>query len=238
VRRTLTAAAAVAAAGLLGACAALPQGDHRWVQNSKEGMFVRIPREWRTYTINPYDVNTERPAPLRRATARWSMVLDSSPAASKAKNKTLAGDENKKSSIKALRSTFPRHLIAEMSVQPMTSDWTTGDPDPTLREAVSIGFLGNGAVNGDPVKDFMGGDPNYEVVSYKEVARKDGLWGADLRINFQVEPFKWVTVDQHILINRSRTKMYRLLVKCESSCFKRNYGEAKRLASTWTVKQT
>lgn len=239
---------------MLAGCSALPQGDHRWISNSKEGVYTRIPTAWRTYTVNPFEINTDRPTPLQRSPSSWTLIFDSSPRTSKAKNRTVNRDEEKKSSIKRLNQTFPAHLIGEMSVQPLPSDWETGNSDPTYREGVSITDLRNsafnelaaadrealyvGLVSGDVVKSFMAGDPSYEVVTYKEIANtKTGLRGIHLRMNWQVEPFKWTTVDEQILLDRATKKVYRLVIKCEASCFKRNYREAKRIASNWTVKK-
>ena len=248
-------AAGGVAVAVLASCSALPQGDHRWISNTKEGVYTRIPTEWRTYTVNPYELNTERPTPIKRSPSRWTLIFDSAPKSSKKTNKTLNRDEEKKASIKRLNQTFPSHLIGEMSVQPLPSDWTIGNSDPSTREAININTLRNMAFNElspvdldaiftglgqtpDVVKAFMAGDPNYEVITYKEITdQKTGLRGLHVRMNWQVEPFKWTTVDEQILLDRASRKMYRLVLKCEASCFKRNYREAKRIASNWTVKK-
>jgi hypothetical protein len=256
IGRRASSIAAGAVVAVLGAgCSALPQGDHRWISNTKEGVYTRIPNDWRTYTVNPYELNTVRPTPLPRSPSRWTLIFDSAPESSKKANKTLKRDEEKKASIKRLNETFPTHLIGEMSVQPLPSDWETGNPDPSTREGLSIDRLRNMAFNElspddleaiytglgqtpDVVKAFMAGDPNYEVITYKEIAdKKTGLRGLHVRMNWQVEPFKWTTVDEQILLDRASRKMYRLVLKCEASCFKRNYREAKRIASNWTVKK-
>lgn len=254
--RATRVARTMAVVGLLASCSALPQGDHRWISNSKEGIYTRIPTAWRTYSVNPFELNTERPAPLPRTPPRWTLIFDSAPLSSKAKNKVVARDEEKKASIQRLQKTFPDHLIGEMSVSPISSDWQVGNSNPSTREALSINRLRNMAFNelspddasslysalqtessDDVVKAFLAGDPDIEVVTYSEVAKKNGLHGLHVRMNRQIEPYKWTTVDEQVLLDRSERKMYRLLIKCESTCFKRNYSEAKRIASNWTVKK-
>ena len=216
----------------LGACNIAPQGDRRWVSNSKERMFTRIPKAWKTFVIDPYKVDLSRPKPLKRNTSRWSLILDS------------ASSANLKGSRARLLQNLPKSMIGEMSIRPLPSDWETGDPG-TIRESVSPSYLREfsfnetpaGKVLGDPVKQFLAGEPTVEVILNQEVAKKDGLHGSHLRLNYKVNKDQWVTIDQQILVDRATKKMYRLVLKCESSCFKRSYNEAKRISASWTVKK-
>lgn len=216
----------------LGACNVAPQSDQRWVSNSKERMFTRIPKSWKTFVIDPYKVDLTRPKGLKRSTSRWSLILDSQRSA------------NLKGSRARLDENLPKTLVGEMSVRPLPSDWATGDPS-TSREGVSVSSLRAFAFNetkagasvGDPVKQFLDGTPSIEMIVNQEPARKDGLRGSHIRFNYEVRPNSWVTIDQQVLVDRTTSKIYRLVLKCESTCFKRSYNEAKRISASWTVKK-
>ncbi len=224
-------AAALITTSLAG-CSFVPAGDKRWVSNSQERMFARIPKTWQTFTTDPYKVDSERPKPLQRSTSRWSLVFDSAKGATEA------------SSEKHLTSSLPRNLVGEMSVTPLSADWETGDTRAT-RELASVSRLRNYIafetdglpIDTDPVKDFLDGSPSVEVVSYEEIAKKNGLRGIRLRANFKVDGDNWITIEQRALVDRDTRKLYRLVMKCESSCFKRNYSEVKRISNSWTIKK-
>ena len=197
-------------------------------------MFTRIPKAWSTFTIDPYKTDTVRPTAAKRNTARWAMVLDSLPKTTESAAKKL------------LAQDLPNRLIGEMSVQPVAADWKIGD-SRTTREDASISLLRQFIAAestklqafGDPVKAFLDGNPDAEVISYSEFSSaKTGLRGLHLRMNFKLDTNDhWVTIDQRILVDRSTDKLYRLVLKCESSCFKQNYALAKRISDSWTVRK-
>lgn len=195
-------------------------------------MFARIPKSWGTFTNNPYKLDSERPQPMERTTARWSLIFDS------AKGATA------ESSKRHLTSNLPRNLVGEMSVTPLSGDWETGDTRAT-RELASVSRLRNFIafetdglpIESDPVKDFLDGSPAVEVISYDEISKENGLRGIRLRANFQIDEDNWVTIEQRALVDRDTRKLYRLVLKCESSCFKKNYEEIKRISNSWTIKK-
>lgn len=231
MRVRLAAAMLVATCGLVG-CSIAPQSDRRWVSNSQERMFTRIPKAWKTFEINPYQIDRTRLTPLPRNTSRWSLIIDSAP------KPTLT------TSRAHLAQAIPTHLVAEMSVQPLPSDWATG-ASQTLRESVSPSLLRQFSLIEtvsnekifDPVKDFLDGKPEVEVVVNTELAKKNGLRGSHLRFNYEIAPNKWITIDQNILVDRATSKLYRLVMKCSSACFKRDYNEVKRISQSWTVRK-
>ena len=214
----------------LSGCSLAPQGDRRWVSNSQERMFTRIPKSWKTFEIDPYQVDSVRPTPQDRSTSRWSLIMDSAPKVSLA------------SSRANLNNPLPAHLVAEMSVQPLPSDWEVGSSG-TLREDLSpsalrqFSLIESASNLIDPVKAFLDGEPSVEVILNEEVAKKNGLRGSHLRFNYAAQKGKWVTIDHWILLDRGTKKLYRLIIKCESTCFKREYNEAKRISESWTVKK-
>lgn len=222
----------VAAACGLGACSIAPQSDRRWVSNTQERMFTRIPKAWKTFEVNPYRVDRDRLTPLARNTSRWALIMDSAPTASLVKSR------------EHLAAALPAHLVAEMSVQPLPGDWSTGDPG-TLRESVSPSLLRQFSLIEtvpddqifDPVKNFLAGEPGVEVILNTELSKANGLRGSHLRYNYEVQPNKWVTIDQNILVDRTTSKVYRLVMKCSSPCFKRDYNEVKRISESWTVRK-
>lgn len=222
-RAALAALAALAVVAPLAGCSTA--SSDRWLKNSQERMYVRVPKAWSTFTVDPYAQDRGRPAARKRNTARWSVTFDSAP----------------KPTAKNLRLRYPAHPVGEMSVLPLNKDTATGGDE--LREYVSITQLRSIALDEttsntfDPVKQYLQGDPTVEVIRYDEIARKDGMHGVALRFNYRPDGGRWVTIDQRILVDRTASKLYRLVLKCESSCYKRDYAQLRRIADSWTVRK-
>ena len=222
----VVAAAALAAIGL-GACSTETTDSVNWVTNPQEKTYVEVPKSFKRFTVDPYRVNrfdaeAERVAGLKRSPNGWSVVFDSA----------------KKPEVAHFDDPRPSALVGNVSVYRLQDDWTRG---PNFRDGINAAMLrsypigSSGAV--DPIAAFNDGDPDIEIVAYREVAENNGIRGAHIRFNQQIGPSQWVTIDQQAFTNRETNKLYILTLKCSSTCFKAAYATAKKISSSFTVQK-
>jgi hypothetical protein len=249
------------AATTLAACGTQP--DTKWIRNSSEGLFTKIPAEWKTYRIDPYAVDTVRLKPTKRTPPRWELLFDSTPNVKKAKAR------------QNLESDLPRRLVGELSVQSLPlpnrfgqfglrerlslsamrrfatfefADSPPVDPESTDEENVEAN-TGTNEITAieelfDPVDQFTEqGNPSIELLINEEYPADRKFPGAPqmrgnrIRFNWEVYDDRWVTIDQTILHDPKTTKIYRLVLKCEASCFKKNAKLASEISNSFTLKK-
>lgn len=248
----------LALASTLSACAETK--DTSWIRNSSEGLFTKIPKEWKTYKVDPYAVETVRLTPTKRSPGRWQMLFDSSPGVTKAKAR------------QHLEADLPKELVGELSVQ--TAPLPDRFGQRSLREELSISLMRRFATNEfraapqpdpadaelveansgtneltsdelglDPVEEFTSGNPSFELLvneEYPATHKFPGatqMRGARIRFNWEIYDDRWVTVDQTIVHDPKTNKIYRLVLKCEASCFKKNAKLASEISRSFTLKK-
>jgi hypothetical protein len=254
-----TALAAATSLSVLAGCASTT--ETKWIRNSSEGLFTKIPSEWKTYRIDPYAVETVRLKSAKRTPNRWELLFDSAANVKKAKAR------------QHLEADLPKQLVGAMQ------SWTLPLPDrfgdSGIREALSIEFMrqisstefkgapppdpastdlenvetNTGANDltagpaGDPVVEFNQGNPSIELLTYEEFPNMKKFPGAPnmrgvrIRYNWEIYDDRWVTVDQTILHDPKANKMYRLVLKCEAACFKKNVRLASEISNSFTLKK-
>jgi hypothetical protein len=235
--------------------------ETKWIRNSSEGLFTKIPSEWKTYRIDPYAVETVRLKPAKRKPNYWELLFDSAPNVKKAKARQHLEADLPKQLVGSLQSwTLPlpdrfgdRGLRTRASIELMrkfASFEFKGSPPPDPASTDLENVETNTGTNeltagpiGDPVAAFDDGDPSVELLIYDEYPSMKKFRGAPnmtgLRIRFNVEIFddRWVTVDQTILHDPKTNKIYRLVLKCEAACFKKNVKLASEISNSFTLKK-
>jgi hypothetical protein len=259
VRVGASVVALLSSVSALAGCAST--AETKWIRNSSEGLFTKIPKTWKTYRIDPYAVETVRLKPLKRSPDYWELLFDSAPNVKKAKAR------------QHLEADLPRQLVGTLQ------SWTLPLPDrfgdtglrtrlsvTLLRQFSSFEFddapppdpastdLENVETNtgtnelapgpaGDPVEEFRNGNPSIELLLYEEypaIKKFPGapnMRGLRVRYNWEIYDDRWVTVDQTILHDPKTNKMYRLVLKCEASCFKKNAKLASEISNSFTLKK-
>jgi hypothetical protein len=245
----------------LSGCATQP--ETKWIRNSAEGLFTKIPAEWKTFRIDPYAVDTVRLKPEKRDPGRWELLFDSAPNVKKA------------AARQHLESDLPRQLVGELSVQTLPlpdrfgafglrerlslsvmrrfatfefNDSPPPDPDGADEENIEANSGTNEIAvieeSFDPVDQFTEqGNPSVELLINEEypATRKfpgaPQMRGSRVRFNWEVYDDRWVTIDQTILHDPKTDKIYRLVLKCEAACFKKNAKLASEISSSFTLKK-
>jgi hypothetical protein len=210
--------------------------DDGYISNPQEEVFVKVPKEWKQFTINPLNEfgdsrDNARLSALPRSTNGWSRMADGSATPSERNSEKISPDDP----------------VVVLSVLPLPTDWQTQGTE--ARDGISLSVLrslgaseiGAGA---DPIEAFKGGDPTYEVVSYSDQFLADArVWGGHLRMNYRYETDpedatldKWATVDYWGLVDVMESKLYRLTVKCSASCFVANRAQLDQISSSFRIK--
>jgi hypothetical protein len=200
LRRTVVLLVATAA---LAACGA---NDYRYVNNSSEGAFFKVPSDWKLYRVKPEEVTDRLTTP--RSASPWHVVFDSagSPAVEHA-------DE--------VRPEAPvgQALIFEID---------GADGDQLSPADLRAAFLGT-----DPVQ---AASSDVEVVDFQQLTTKSGLRGSRVVFNQQTADGQWVTTDHSSYINAAGTKVYVFEVKGDAAAFKADADQIRQIVDSWQVK--
>jgi hypothetical protein len=188
---------------LLAACGS---NDYRYVNNSSEGTFFKVPSDWKLYRVKPEDVS-DRPAAPQGASP-WHVVFDSSGAPA-----VEHADEER-----------PDVPVGQALIFEIAAD----QGDQLSPADLRVAFLGD-----DPL-DSTASD--VEVVSFEPLTTKSGLRGSHVVFNHQTTDGQWVTTDHSSLINAAGTKVYVFEVKADSKAFKADAEQIQQIVDSWQVK--
>jgi hypothetical protein len=186
--------------------------DYRYVNNSQEGTFFRLPAHVDVFRIRS-EQPTDRPVPLDLGgTDPWNVVFDASP----------------EPTPDHLDDPAPSELVGQASVVPLSIEQSEG---------VSVKSLRSFAAGGDdPLDQAQSGD-GIEIVAFESINTDGGLSGSRVVYNREVAEGVWTTFDQSSLLDISGRKAYFFEVKCESSCFKDNRQQISQIVDSWQVRK-
>lgn len=202
-----TAGVVAAAAMILSACAG---SEYRYVKDSSEGAYFKVPRSWKVYDADDIiAASGNQLSAAQRSTLRFMVAFDGDPTPSLehdlqtatrpfglARVRQLAPDERQKYSLIALRNEIvPIDQILE-------------------EEAAEIELLA---------------DP-------KEITTKDGFAGTRLIYRVTTGDGSF-TVDQTGLMDAATRRVYFFIIGCESRCFDQHRRTITEIADSWTVKE-
>lgn len=206
--RPLLLASALAALAL---AAAGCSSDYRYVNNSAEQTFFRLPAGVEVFRIRT-EQPTDRPAPLDlSSTDTWNVIFDGAAEASPDHFDDAA----------------PADIVGQASIIPVGAETSEGLSVKQARAALAGGS--------DPIEAAQSGDAGVEIVSFETIS--DGARnGSRVVFNQEVEDGVWTTFDQTSLIDVAARKVYFFEVKCESSCFKDNRDQISQIVDSWQVR--
>jgi hypothetical protein len=192
-------------AGLLAACGG---SDYRYVNNSSDNVFFKVPKDYELFRIQDADPEGRPAPPAGQGQQPWHVVFDSSPEPSEAN----ADDSN------------PDHVVGQALVIPLNADQGDQLSSKDLRSF----FLGS-----DPL-DLAETDPNVEIVAFEPISF-DGFRGSRVLLNYK-QGDKWTTYDQTSFLDASASRAYLFDVRCESTCFEDNRDAIRQIVNSWQVR--
>ncbi|HUP71189.1 MAG TPA: hypothetical protein VM142_15455 [Acidimicrobiales bacterium] len=203
------AASAMAAALALAACGS---SDYRYVKNSSQGTFFRVPNDWKIFDENQVlqnsDDSEEAKASFKEAS--WSVGFDASPKPS-VKNVLSAG--NHPTGLVQVRSLTPteRDTFSQSSLRALLLPF-----DPLSAEAAQTGDV--------------------EILGTREVDR-DGLHGSEFLLNLRTKEGGMIKWRQIALVDRRVSRAHVLAITCNLDCYQEHEGVIEKVMSSWTVKE-
>lgn len=206
-RRALVITAAAGAALGLSACAS----DYRYVNNTQEGTFFRVPASMEVFRIRTKQPE-DRLAPVTALGANegWSIVFD---------------DHDDPSPDHAA-DPAPEAIVGQAEIIPIDS--STSD-SLSVKQARAV------LAGGDDPLDAT--DASTEVVSFTTLNKPGGLTGSRVVFNREVRDGVWTTYDQSSLVDVAGHKVYFFEVKCESACFKAQRQQISQIVDSWQVRK-
>jgi hypothetical protein len=195
----------LAAALLLAACGG---SDYRYVSNSSDKVFFKIPKDYELYRIETAEPEGRPSAAAVQGADPWHVVFDSAPEPSETHADASA----------------PSHVVGQALVIPLSG--VQGD-QLSSKDLRSF-FLGS-----DPL-DLAETDPDVEIVSFEPIA-EDGYRGSRVVLNLK-EGDAWTTYDQTSFLDASASRAYLFDVRCESSCFEDNRDAIRQIVDSWQVR--
>lgn len=207
-RAVLAGLSVVAALGLAGC------GDngYEYVANDDAGLYFRVPDDWAVLEVDTTD--TGRPTAIGDPIEAWTRLLDDSP------------------------TPGPANFAAAVPAYPVGVAIVEAVPDQATRDTLDYATL-RGLANGgtDPYEQSFTEGSNVQLVDLYDVTESDSVRGQRVIFTVAGEDGSFVTYDQTALVNNITTEIYRLLLKCESTCYERNRGEIDDIVDSWTVEQ-
>lgn len=203
----------------LSACG-LTNDGYTYVSNQKERAFFKLPDDWKQFRIKAA-TTTDRPTPIERGVP-WKVVFDGS----------------SKPKIANFDLSHPTKPVGAAEVVTLSSQGQEQMNDEMLRSWALDGIT-DGTV--DPVDLWRNGDDRVEVVSYTRFANKGGVWGSKIVVNVKVgtgngDALDWVTIAQKAYVDRANAKVFRLRLKCKSTCYKTDRRQLDQVLDSLAVR--
>ena len=209
---------AVAAAILLAACGG---SQYRYVSNTTENLYLKVPKDWKQYKLTDTDKDG-RPTSMPEGALRiWHYAYDAA-AGSTADN---------------LKSDSPEQPVTDVQVWAL-SDGT--NDQMSLSKVRSIAFGGF-----DPLLLDPGTPPKWEVVDFDgksdlRLTFPKGVTGTRMAVNVPNadDPSKFHTVDAATLVDPTNKRFYILRTLCSAQCYLDNRKVIDTVADSWTVNRS
>jgi len=207
-RLQLTIVFGVVAAVALAACGT----DYHYVKNSDEGVYLKVPNDWKLYDEEQYFRATlEKPSPAQLRDLReheWAAAFDSDPNPSP-------------SNLNALDSRHP-HGFARIH-----------DIGIDEHDTFSLQSARNLVAPVDELIDAGAA----QVLDADEFSLDGGFRGSHIVVNLGLEKGGYTTLDQTVVVDADTTKLYILALGCSDTCYEHNKDEIKSLVDSWTVRE-
>jgi hypothetical protein len=197
----------VAGVSVLAACG---EPDNRYVKNSSDGLYLRIPGSWATYDeddwIEAQDEVTDSQAEAFKA-ATWLMAFDAAP----------------DPSIDNVVAFVTEHPTGVAQIQQVS---------PQQRDELSLKSLRNTLY---PIDDLLEQD-QASVDSYEELDLDDGFRGSRMIARLRAEDGEEVVVDQAAAVDADTTKIYIVALSCSADCYADNEGTIDDVLDSLTLR--
>jgi hypothetical protein len=219
VKRALHAgAAAIAAVALAGGCAA---PEFTYVKNSGQKTYFKVPHDWHAIGTRSLDdvlsgTNPDSATTKLRQQLWWSVAYDAS------------------------ADPTPDHLLTnEVTNQPIVYA-RVAQLTESQQNAVSLDMLRNAflPVTDDAREAAAATIPltGFELVHDEVLTPSSGLHGVRVIYDYELADGVLHTFDQTALVNNDGSKVYLLIIRCSTTCYRERSSELDTIAKSFTVR--
>lgn len=201
-------------------CSATNDG-YTYVKNSKENLFFKLPDAWGRFPVKAEAV-VDRPKPMKGMSTRWAVEFDGSKKPTKAHVSELFTDSPVGYGEAYALSTTGQDQINEKTMRSLViSELVTEMTDPF---------------------DLIDQAPDrIEVVDYKRIRNRSGVWGHKIIVNVKIDPdqsgnLRWLTIGQKVYLDRNAQTLRRLVVRCSASCYRNNRSSMDAVLNSFSFR--
>jgi hypothetical protein len=216
-------AAAIGVAVVVGGCA---PPEFTYVKNSGQKTYFKVPHEWHQTTTNSLDdlltgTNPDSAMSQARQQSWWSVAYDAAadPAADHLISQSATDEPIVYARISPLSDSQRNAVSLDMlrnAFLPVTSDARTAADQ-------NAGTGGTGLTG-------------FELVDDEVLTPTGGLHGVRVVYDYELGGGVLHTFDQTALVNNDGSKLYLLIIRCSTSCYKARAGELDTIAKSFTVR--
>ncbi len=219
VRRRVFLTLAIGA--LVGTSCSVTNDGYTFVKNSRENLFFKLPDEWKQYPVTIATV-TDRPVTATGELSRWAIEFDG------------AAKPNKKHLIERVAAA----PVGFSEAFPLSSKGQDEISEKALRTMVLQELLVEPADPFDLVDQVPG---RFEIVDYKQIRNKKGVWGHKIIVNIQMDSIdgetpQWLTVGQKIYLDRKAETLRRLVIRCSATCYRSKRSQLDTVLNSFSFR--
>lgn len=186
-----------------------------YAASKEEGVFFSVPKSWHglsTATLNKYEKNAEGDQPdSRQALVKWQLAYSPDP---------------KLKVAQVFNLKPPSSPLVFVRVRDLTSPEINSFSYNSLRDVITpITQLADGL-------DL--GVPDFKILEDGEVVEK-GARGVQTIYSFSIEGIEQ-TLNQTVLLSNDRTTLYIFVVRCATTCYKKNKKVMEEIVKSYTVR--
>ena len=217
--RAIQVAAGLVVVALVAAACGAP--EFTYVKNSDQKTYFKVPHDWQEIGTDSLDdsfsgTNPDSATAAMRQKLWWSVAYDASAAPS--------ADHLVTNSVTAQPIVYAR--VAQLT--------------ETQQNAISLDTLRNAFL---PVTDDAREAAaaaieltDFELVHDEVLTPSSGLHGVRVVYDYALPGGVLHTFDQTALVNNDSSKLYLLIIRCSTSCYRERSGELDTIAKSFTVR--
>jgi hypothetical protein len=219
LNRAIHIGAAVTVAAVVTTGCATP--EYTYVKNSDQKTYFKVPHDWHETSTGDLDdilsgANPDSANASARAQMWWSVAYDADQDPSAAH--LLTGLVTDQPIVYARVAELTKGQQNEVSLDGLRDMFLPVSADAREAAAASTQLTG------------------FELVSDQVLAPADGLHGVRVVYDYELADGVLHTFDQTALVNNATDKVYLLIIRCSTSCYRERSGELDTIATSFTVR--
>jgi hypothetical protein len=216
-----TGAATIAVGTLLAGAGACAAPEFTYVKNSGQKTYFKVPHEWHETTTGDLDdtlsgTNPDSAGSQVRQQSWWSVAYD------------------------AAEDPTAVHLISNSPTDQPIVYARVAQLSESQQNAVSLDMLRNVflPVTDDAREQASGATPTdgFELLDDEVLTPANGLHGVRVVFDYELAGGVMHTFDETALVNNDASKLYLLIIRCSTACYRERAAELDTIATSFTVR--